>query len=250
MSDPNSPPAPYYNPVHLSPEEWQAVERFADLLGETQPQPILLIARIIRFCGLDFAQRIIDETFAIEQKGGLKRDDGKGYRTTGGIFFYLAKNQAPREDRHRAFRQGNPDRPPTPPPPRFSWKKRRKIITPLTAEPGSITSTQVTLIGRPDSIEEASGFVTLEMCHQANLPTIPVGVPNQVTPTTGPHTVYVLNELWHKVVDSLANEGRKLRIQGICSYDAEASRAVVYATAVSPVKMKKDKRKSQPDALP
>src|SRR5690606_41075973 len=110
MSDSNSPPAPYYNPVTLSPEEQQAVERIADLLGETQSQPILLIGRIIRFCGLDFAQRILDETFTIEQKGGLKRQDGKGYRTTGGIFFYLAKKQAPKEARNSAFHLINPDR--------------------------------------------------------------------------------------------------------------------------------------------
>ncbi len=170
MSDPNSASEPYYAPVTLSPEEQHEVERIADLLGETQAQPILLIGRIIRFCGLDFAQRIVDETFTIEQKGGLKRDDGKGYRTTGGIFFYLAKKQAPKEARNSAFHRIDPDRASTPALPRFAWKNRRRVISPLKAEPGSLDSAEVTLFGRPDSVEQDSGFVTLEMCHYASLP--------------------------------------------------------------------------------
>ncbi|MEN9935907.1 MAG: hypothetical protein RLZZ387_2486 [Chloroflexota bacterium] len=60
-------------------------------LGETQPQPIALIGRILRRLGHVQTGAIVDRVREIEQAGGMPTSDGSRRRTPGGVFFALVK---------------------------------------------------------------------------------------------------------------------------------------------------------------
>lgn len=80
------------------------VRQVADMLEEQAFYQIHLIARII---GAQRVMILLRETLAIELAGGMKTIDGKRRRTTGGVFFWLAKRQY-EEVRIRCARAGKP----------------------------------------------------------------------------------------------------------------------------------------------
>lgn len=61
------------------------------MLGETQPGPLSGITRIIHICGLRFALCMTRRAFELQDAGGVPVPDGSRNRTTGGLFFYLAR---------------------------------------------------------------------------------------------------------------------------------------------------------------
>lgn len=78
----------------------QNAEQIADALKEEEGQAREKIAAIVERCGLDFAQDIFEQTFAVEAQGGLMVRDGSRRRTVGGVFFYLVKDRLKREKRY------------------------------------------------------------------------------------------------------------------------------------------------------
>jgi RNA recognition motif-containing protein len=63
----------------------------AEKLGETDFKPRVQIHRMIRLCGVDFVQAVLEETFFTEENGGLMLPDDSRRRTLGGVFFHLAR---------------------------------------------------------------------------------------------------------------------------------------------------------------
>lgn len=64
----------------------------AEYLGESDLKPKVQIHRMIRLCGVDFVQALLDETNRIEKEGGVMLPDESRRRTKGGVFFHLARN--------------------------------------------------------------------------------------------------------------------------------------------------------------
>ncbi|HYP89372.1 MAG TPA: hypothetical protein VEQ59_14495, partial [Polyangiaceae bacterium] len=62
------------------------------------------------------------ETDRIERAGGMERGDGKGRRSAGGVFFYLARQKLPKEQRSAIF---NDKMPREPKPPGFVPEQKR-----------------------------------------------------------------------------------------------------------------------------
>ncbi|HMO58544.1 MAG TPA: phosphorylated adapter RNA export RNA-binding domain-containing protein [Roseiflexaceae bacterium] len=63
----------------------------ADALGETDPQPVALIKRIVRRLGIERVAALLAATRQIEANGGMPTRDGRRRRTAGGVFFELVK---------------------------------------------------------------------------------------------------------------------------------------------------------------
>jgi PHAX RNA-binding domain len=94
--------------------------RIAERLGESAPQAVALIGRIIRAIGPDAAQQLVERAVATEQGEGMLTDDGSRRRTLGGIFFVLVKQQLREQGQDdlagRLFPRRQQRRSPAPPP--------------------------------------------------------------------------------------------------------------------------------------
>ena len=76
--------------------------RIAAALDETAAQPLRHIARIVRVLGEGRALALLAQAEAVEAQGGMTLPDGRR-RTTGGVFFRLAREQTSPEERARIW---------------------------------------------------------------------------------------------------------------------------------------------------
>ena len=85
-------------------EEIQAgVEEIARRLGETEAVPRQQIERIIRYCGIKYARRILRKTYEVEANGGLLTHNRERRRTVGGVFFFFAKRRMAQTQFEKVF---------------------------------------------------------------------------------------------------------------------------------------------------
>jgi hypothetical protein len=80
-------------------DQEQLTEQIAAALGETQPEPVAQIRRIIQHLGEAYARDMLAETLRIEEQGGMLVKSGKRRRTPGGIFFWLVRQRLVEEGR-------------------------------------------------------------------------------------------------------------------------------------------------------
>ncbi|MBZ0294971.1 MAG: hypothetical protein K8L99_20580 [Anaerolineae bacterium] len=230
----------------VPPEMWADVQRISKALKETDRKPQIQIAKIVRICGLEFADAVLAETLEIEESGGMMLMDGSRRRTTGGIFFYLCRQklEPPIRDQIFQYRWSRvPDDPNTVDQPELDWDERTEIFPVLMEAPGQTDNIKATIIGRPDSVEAQEDVVVLTITHDAPLPTVPRGVPVPAE-ATGPHTVYVSPEQWEKVEATLKKDTVKLHIEGIFNCD-EQGKVTFYATDVTSKQYNLPKKSAQ-----
>ncbi|NJK81617.1 MAG: hypothetical protein HC914_17745 [Chloroflexaceae bacterium] len=95
-----------------------AALRLAQVLGETEPEPVQLLQRVVEVLGTPETQELLDLTSQIESDGGLLTRDGSRRRTPGGTFFWLVRDrlqqQGRRKELNRIFpvRRSKPAGPP------------------------------------------------------------------------------------------------------------------------------------------
>jgi hypothetical protein len=77
----------------LTAEQRPVAKRIAETLGETTTLAHGLLARLIRHCGVAFAQALLEDTLAIEAAGGMLTLDGSRRRTPGGTYFRLMRER-------------------------------------------------------------------------------------------------------------------------------------------------------------
>jgi RNA recognition motif-containing protein len=75
----------------LTSRSKRTAEDIIATLEEEEKVPVRQIEAIVRFCGGQFAQALLDEALAIEEGEGLMTADGSRRRSKGGVFFYLAR---------------------------------------------------------------------------------------------------------------------------------------------------------------
>lgn len=85
------------------PSNWRCAMKIADTLGEIDAKPKRLLRRLIETCGPCFAQGLLEITERIEARGGMMVNDGSRRRTSGGVFFKLAKQRMTTEQRRLVF---------------------------------------------------------------------------------------------------------------------------------------------------
>jgi hypothetical protein len=78
-------------------------EQIAQALGETKAAPIRQIEQVIAILGDDTARVLLAETLQIEAKGGMFTEDGRRRRTSGGVFFKLARARLTPEQQRAVF---------------------------------------------------------------------------------------------------------------------------------------------------
>jgi hypothetical protein len=83
---------------HLSDQQQivdqeQLIEHIAATLGESQPEPVAQIRRIVQHLGESYAREMLAETLSIEEQGGMLVKSGRRRRTPGGIFFWLVRQR-------------------------------------------------------------------------------------------------------------------------------------------------------------
>src|SRR5688500_15662353 len=74
------------------------VAELVEDLAETDPKAVVRLIGVAETLGQQKCQALLAEALAIQADGGMKRADGEGFRTLGGIFFKLAKDYAARGD--------------------------------------------------------------------------------------------------------------------------------------------------------
>lgn len=74
----------------LTPRQRKTAEEIVARLEETEEKPLRQIEAIVYLCGGQFAQTLAEEALALDAQEGLMTTEG-ARRTTGGIFFYLAR---------------------------------------------------------------------------------------------------------------------------------------------------------------
>lgn len=75
----------------------------AEKLGETEQRPRGQIIHLIEMKGTDFALQLLQDTLKVQEEGGMEVTDGSRKRTTGGIFFKLAKDRLDAKTRGIVF---------------------------------------------------------------------------------------------------------------------------------------------------
>jgi hypothetical protein len=90
------------------------IQTISKALGETDEGPVAQIKAVVDALGEETSLALLAETDRIEKAGGMERGDGKGRRSAGGVFFYLARQKLPKEQRAAIFNDKMP-REPRPP---------------------------------------------------------------------------------------------------------------------------------------
>jgi hypothetical protein len=90
------------------------IQTISKALGETDAGPVAQIRAVVEALGDETCLALLAETDRIEKAGGMERGDGKGRRSPGGVFFYLARQKLPKELRAAIFNDRMP-REPKPP---------------------------------------------------------------------------------------------------------------------------------------
>lgn len=89
-------------PKPLAPDQ-PLIDQIATELGETAPQALAQLRRIVRVLGRDRALAFLRQTQEVESQGGMLLPDGSRKRTTGGVSFRLVRDQVPPEERRAVF---------------------------------------------------------------------------------------------------------------------------------------------------
>jgi PHAX RNA-binding domain-containing protein len=134
------------------------IQTISKALGEADEGPLAQIQAVVDALGEETSLSLLAETDRIEKAGGMERGDGKGRRSPGGVFFYLARQKLPKEQRAAIF---NDKMPREPKPPGFvpeqkrgndserSFPRRRVFeVNPGSSRPGS-SSGSASSGGRP-----------------------------------------------------------------------------------------------------
>lgn len=229
----------------MQPEEiQQEAKKIAEILGESYEGPVGQIAQVIEKCGLEFAQKITEETNKIEEKGGMKTHDGKRRRTKGGVFFFLVKGRIDADIRKEIFpnfgKHSNGDVAP----PGIKWAERLQYFEKLRESPGQVNNLTVTLIGRPGEIHTENGSImTVIEQKEVKAPPYPKGVPDfeEVEKTTY-YNVFMSLRHWERVAESLEDETDMLIIEGTAIFDPELDGISILTTSTTTKLLERQKR--------
>src|ERR1041384_6055633 len=97
---------------HMASEA--TIQTISKAFGEADEGPLAQIQAVVTALGEETCLSLLAETERIEKAGGMERGDGKGRRSPGGVFFYLARQKLPKEQRAAIFNDKMP-REPKPP---------------------------------------------------------------------------------------------------------------------------------------
>jgi hypothetical protein len=222
---------------HPQPSIRQLVKQIAEALGETEPQPVEQIRRIVKLMGTDFASDLLRETQAVEAAGGLFLERENRRRTPGGVFFHLARNRMTKQQRGKVF--ANPIISGTPPAPAVDLPE---ALQALNKHYGKASTVKLTLIGRPTQIVERGDVVIFGLLNDKQ-PPLPKGLP--APPQQTKYLVLVAKKQWNKVAEAIKAENDVLIIEGYPAYEPRHAGITVYTLSVTTRQQQAAKREAQ-----
>jgi hypothetical protein len=206
------------------------VTTIATQLGETEPQPVGTIHRIVKRLGTETALAILAETQQVEAQGGLMLPDGSRRRTPGGVFFYLVKRRISKKEQLRIFYPLDKQRQP-------AQEEERHYVD------GEVRKVKLTGVGRPGPTTMHAGYVITTLPARTP-PPLPKGLPAFPThPTT--YTLYLPTNQWQWLAEALEDPEDALIIEGIPTVDTKQHGIIVYVTMATTKKLQAAKRQAQ-----
>jgi hypothetical protein len=219
------------------PPTRQLVAQIAEALGETEPQPLEQIRRLIKIMGTDFALDLLRETQAVEAAGGLFLERENRRRTPGGVFFFLARNRMTKPQRGKVF--GGPvtsEKAPVQP------LDLPEALHALTQQFGKASTVKLTVIGRPTQVVDRGEVVTFGLVSDKS-PALPKGLP--APPQQTKYLVLVAKKQWNKVAGVVKDAEDVLIVEGYPAYEPRHAGITVYALSVTTKKQQAAKREAQ-----
>jgi len=212
----------------------------AKILNETEEKPLRQIELMVEHLGREWVEKMLEETKKIEEKGGMKIENGKRRRTIGGVFFYIAKGKMNEEEKGKVFpNYGQKGKV-------IEWEERHEYVDQLLdkGEHGEMRYVMITLQGRPGEVIEEDHSIITTISHVHKQTPMPKGVPQ---PPEEPiiYTVYMSKRHWTDVAESLAEyKGDRMIVEGTLTMDTETDTLAVHATRVSTRRLDKAAQQS------
>jgi hypothetical protein len=222
---------------HPQPSIRQLVKQIAGALGETEPQPVEQIRRIVKLMGADFAASLLREVQTIEATGGLFLERENRRRTPGGVFFHLARNRMNKQQRGKVF--ANPIRSGVASAPTVDLPE---VLQALSNHYGKASTVKITLIGRPTQVVERGDVVIFGLLSDKQ-PALPKSLP--APPPQTKYLVLIAKKQWNKVAEAIKAEDDVLIIEGYPAYEPRHAGVTVYTLSVTTKQQQAAKREAQ-----
>jgi PHAX RNA-binding domain len=198
-------------------------------LGETTPESLDQILRLLKLQGEEFVDACRVEALAIQARGGERLPNGGRPRTLGGIFFRLTRARREAAGGEASPLPGPAAATPTRRP--MPWEVRRELLPALHETKGETMSIKVMLSGRPGKVERREGTVVLMMA-AGDAPPLPRGVPRPPA-APAPFACYIDAQQWAEVEPALADPADMLILDGYCAGDPEMGTVAVYVQSAT-----------------
>jgi hypothetical protein len=230
------------------PQIASTAQRIASALDE----PLLwLIQNVVTVLGQEQAERLLEQTLAIEAAGGMLRVAGER-RTPGGVFLKLVKEQATADEVSRIFT--GPKKPPASPEGRhpadplpltpLTWEEARVEVAQILKAPLERASVKITIVGRPTQVSRTKSCVVVAL-KGSRPPSLPKGLPIAPEGSDFSYAVFIALKHWAKVAPVMAQDkDEKLLVEGYPIFDPKRGVTVVLAQNVRTVNLTRRSRMS------
>ena len=175
-------------------------------------------------------QATLADTLAIETEGGQWLPDGSRRRTPGGVFFGLLRERVGPEGWRQIRGVSAVAAPPTPAQP-LAWAEHAELARAALAHPGTATSAQITVVGRPHDVQIRDGLVIATVDGGDTMPALPRGVPDVGLVATT-YKVCVGEEAWQRAERKLNSPHALLIATGYAVPNSKRASVTVLAKSV------------------
>ena len=211
-------------------------QTIAEQLGETEPEPLKLLRKVVKKLGPEQALAFLKETQEIEAQGGLLLPDGSRRRTPGGVFFYLVHTKGPKLVRLLFWQQKQEQSATSPQsPPTFTWADRITVLDEIGVAKGAASTVKITVIGRPSKIIDRGTCVVTSL-QSSKVPSLPKGVPTPPNAATT-YTLYIASKQWRHVAEAIKDPEDTLIVEGFPQLDAQTGSIAVFVTTATSKKL-------------
>ncbi len=250
-------------PSEPTPEPQHPIDaaRVKVIATELKEPNIWLIRSIGGMLGMEAVEELFQRTLEIEAAGGMMTKEGDRRRTTGGVFFLLARDRMTSRQRRKVFglpprplntkKERKPSPPPTPPKPKPAAIDLAQAVALLKAtlsidpQKRGTAVMKTTIIGRPKQIKKL-GECTLVVLGQKAPPAMPKGLPPVPDTSKATIAVFIANKQWEKAEAALkADEKDEIIVEGYPVNDPKNQLTGIWAQSCTTKGIQRAKRAAE-----
>ncbi|MFO7633975.1 MAG: phosphorylated adapter RNA export RNA-binding domain-containing protein [Caldilinea sp.] len=241
--------------------------RIRVMATELKEPNIWLMRSVAAMVGMEAVESVYERTIEIEAAGGMMTKQGDRRRTSGGIFFLLARDQMSARQRRKVFGlppsplntkkqprtpapapSSEPKPPPAPKPAPPTLEQAAALLkATLSIDPQKrgIAVMKTTIIGRPKQIKKLD-TCTLVVLGQKAPPAMPKGLPPVPDTSKSTIAVFVASKQWEKVEVALkADPQDEAIIEGYPVNDPKNQLTGIWAQSCTSKNLQRAKREAQ-----